>query len=103
MEKKDFFQEIKEKHWPKAKKELERGIGNAKKMLLAGEKHARQLSERGANKTRKITLQVKKERFIYELGKVVSTTPKNKWRTTKKIDDLRKKVKDVEREIKKIK
>ncbi|MCF7869736.1 MAG: hypothetical protein K9L69_02930 [Candidatus Omnitrophica bacterium] len=101
--KKDFFQEIKTKHWPHARKELEKGIDNAKKMLSTGEKQIRQLSERGAERTRKIALQVKKERLIYDLGKTIAKTTKNKWGTTKKIDKLRKEIKGLEKEIKKIK
>ncbi|MCF7872855.1 MAG: hypothetical protein K9L80_01440 [Candidatus Omnitrophica bacterium] len=101
--KKDFFQEIKTKHWPHARKELEKGIDNAKKMLSTGEKQIRQLSERGAERTRKIALQVKKERLIYDLGKTIAKTAKNKWNTTKKIDKLRKEIKGLEKEIKKIK
>ncbi len=103
MAKNDFFQEVKQKHWPKAKTELEKGINNAKKMLSVGEKHVRQLSQRSAERTRKIALQVKRERFIYELGRSVSITPKNKWGTSKKIQNLRKEVKGIEKEIKKIK
>ncbi|MFO8053308.1 MAG: hypothetical protein R6U54_05075 [Candidatus Omnitrophota bacterium] len=101
--KKDFFQEIKTKHWPHARKELEKGIDNAKKMLSTGEKHVRQLSGKGAERTRKIALQVKKERLIYDLGKTIARTAKNKWNTTKKIDKLRKEIKALEKEIKKIK
>ncbi|MCF7894959.1 MAG: hypothetical protein K9L69_02335 [Candidatus Omnitrophica bacterium] len=101
--KKDFFQEIKTKHWPYARKELEKGIDNAKKMLSAGEKQIRQLSERGAERTRKIALQVKKERLIYDLGKTIAKTAKNKWGATKRIDKLRKEIKGLEKEIKKIK
>ncbi len=103
MEKKDFFQELKEKHWPRAKKELEKGIDNAKKMLSAGEKHLRQFSEKSAEKTRKITLQVKKERLIYDLGKTLSATAKNKWSTSKKIQSLQRQIKELEKKIKKIK
>jgi predicted nucleic acid-binding Zn-ribbon protein len=103
MEKKDFFHELKEKHWPKAKKELEKGIDNAKKMLSAGEKHVRQFSEKGVEKTRKITLQVKKERLIYDLGKALSATAKNRWSTNKKIQGLQKEIKELEKKIKKIK
>lgn len=101
--KNDFFQEIKTKHWPNTKKELEKGIDNAKKMLSTGEKHVRQFSEKSAERTRKIALQVKRERLVYDLGKTIAKTAKNKWNTTKKIDELRKEVKNLEKEIKKIK
>ncbi|MCF7870826.1 MAG: hypothetical protein K9L95_03095 [Candidatus Omnitrophica bacterium] len=101
--KKDFLEEIKTKHWPNARKELEKGIDNAKKLLVTGEKQIRQFSEKSAERTRKISLQVKKERLIYELGKTIAHTAKNKWSTTKKIEELRKEVKSLEREIKKIK
>ncbi len=102
MEKKDFFKEIKEKHWPNAKKELEKGIDNAKKMLSAGEKQIKQFSERSAEKTRKISLQVKKERLVYDLGKAVATIPKSKWSGNKKVTELRNEIKTLEKEIKKI-
>ncbi len=103
MAKNDFFKEVKTKHWPNAKKELEKGIDNAKKMLSSGEKQIKQFSEKSAARTRKISLQVKKERLIYDLGKIVAATAKNKWSSSKKILNLKKEIKDLEKEIKKIK
>lgn len=103
MTKKNIWQEVKEKHWPGAKKELEKGIDNAKDMLSAGEKHIRSLSEKSAAKAKKISLQVKKERLTYQLGKSIASTAKNKWGTSKKIQELRDQVKDLEKEIRKIK
>lgn len=103
MAKKDFFQEVKDKHWPHAKKELEKGIESARKIILSGEKQIKSFSLKSAEKTRKISLQVKKERLTYQIGKLVCSVAKSKWGKNQKIDTLSREIKKIDREIKKIK
>ncbi|MCP4652415.1 MAG: hypothetical protein GY858_03390 [Candidatus Omnitrophica bacterium] len=100
---KERLQEIKTKVWPKTKKELERAMKNAKQMIDKGEKHLKSLSEKGIDNTKKLSLSLKREKVYYDLGKVTAVTSKSKWSSTKKIDDLIQKAKDLTREMGKIK
>ncbi len=99
----DSFQEVVDKIWPKTKKELEKMAENAKKMLAVGEEHLKDWSEKGIEKTKKLSLSLKREQMYYMLGKLSATTPMTKWRTTKKISSVVKEIKELDKQIKKIK
>jgi hypothetical protein len=101
--KKDPLKEVVENVWPKTKKELEKGMKNAKEMLNKGEKYLKGVSDKGVEKTKKISLTLKREKLFYDLGKAAATTATNKWNSSKKIQGTLKEIKDLSREIKKIK
>ena len=96
------WKEIQTKVWPKTKKELEKGMLEAKKMLNKGEKYIRSVSNKGVKETKKISLNLKKEQLYYQLGKSLAHSQKAKWTESRKAESLVKKIKIIEREIKKI-
>ena len=101
--KKDTLKQTMDKIWPKTRKELEKALKNTKKLIVKGEKQVKTLSEKGAEQTKKLSLSLKKEKLCYDLGKVVANMPQNKWVKSKKVNDLVKEFKILNREIKKIK
>ena len=103
MAKKDPFKDFVKKAWPKTKKELEKGMATTKSMLIKGEKHLKDLSEKGIIKAKKISLSLFREKVYYNLGKTIATTPVTKWRTSKKVKDIITEIKILNCEIKKIK
>ncbi|MBD3264506.1 MAG: hypothetical protein GF375_05345 [Candidatus Omnitrophica bacterium] len=103
MTNKESFREVMDRLWPRTRKELEKGMENAKTMLNKGEKYLRDISERGAEKTKRISLMVQREKVYYNLGKTVAGTPASKWPSTKKIKDLVKEAKSLSKQIKAIK
>jgi len=103
QKKKDPLKEIVDKVWPKTKKELEKGMKNAKVMLTKGEKYLKDVSDKGIEKTKKLSLSLKREKLFYDLGKAAATTANNKWTGSKKIQTALKEIKDLSRQIKKIK
>lgn len=100
---KEKWNEIMNKMWPKTKKELEKGIDNAKKFLETGEKHLKDFSEKSAEQTKKVSLILRREKLYYDLGKTVSKTPRTRWTKTGKIGGFIKTIKQLDQEIRKIK
>ncbi len=100
---KDSLKETFDKMWPKAKKELDKGVKNARKILIKSEKYLKELSEKGAAQTKKLSLSLKREKAYYDLGKAISAVPTTKWKASRKISLLIKGIKDLDRDINKIK
>ena len=100
---KDTMKEIKENVWPKTRTELENALKNTKSMLDKGEQYLKNVSEKGVQQTEKLSLSLKREKFYYDLGKLVSRTPKTKWQSSPKIASSIKSIKDLTKDIKKIK
>jgi predicted nucleic acid-binding Zn-ribbon protein len=98
---KEKFKEVAEKLWPKTKKELEKAIANTKELLEKGERYIKTLSEKGVDNARKLSFSLKKEKLYYNLGKVASSVPKSKWSKNKRITDLLKEIKLLDKEINK--
>ncbi len=101
--KKESLKATFDKLWPQAKKEIDTGVKNAKKMLAKSEKYLKELSEKGAAQTKKLSLSIKREKAYYDLGKAVSAASSTKWRTSRKISSLVKEIKVLDRDIRKIK
>ncbi len=99
---KESFKKAVDKLWPATKKELEKAINSTKEMLNKGESYIKVMSEKSVDKTRKLSLVVKREKLYYTLGKSTAQIPKSKWPTDKKISKLIKDVKALDKEIKKI-
>ncbi|MDD3296831.1 MAG: hypothetical protein PHU64_05670 [Candidatus Omnitrophica bacterium] len=102
MAKKEHFRDVVEKIWPKTQVELEKAIKNAKKLLNSGEKYLKDVSEIGKKNTQKISMNIKREKLCYDLGKLISSTSQSKWATDKKIDRLIKEIKRLSRKVKSI-
>ncbi len=99
----DTIKEITEKVWPKTRKELENALEITKGMIDKGEKYLKNVSEKGAQQTKKLSLSLNREKLYYDLGKLVSRTPKTKWKSNQKIRSSVKIIKDLTKDIKKIK
>lgn len=97
------FKDVIDKIWPKTKRELEKAIENAKKYLAKGEDCLKDASERGIEQTKKLSLSLRREKLYYDLGKAVAVTTMSKWKTNEKISDVIKKIKELNRQIKRIK
>lgn len=93
------FEEIKNKVWPKTKKELEKAIEKTKKAIDTGERYLKTLSQKGVENTHKIALTLKREKLYYELGRTLHDTPKNKWLEGKKIDELIEAINEINKDI----
>ena len=100
---KDTMKEITENVWPKTRQELEHALKSTKSMIDKGEKYLKDVSEKGAQQTKKLSLSMKREKLFYDLGKLVSRTPKTKWTSNPKIVSSIKSIKDFTKDIKKIK
>ena len=100
--KKDKLKDVKKQLWPKTKKELEKAIKNTKELIAKGESYIKAVSEKGANNVRKLSLRLKREKLYYGLGKQSACLAKSKWNTDKKIGDILKEIKSLDREIENI-
>ena len=103
MAKKETIKEAVDRLWPKAKKELDKGVENAKKMLAQSEKYLKEISEKGAAQTKKISLSLKREKAYYNLGKAVASTAAADWKTNRKIVSLIKAIKKLDKDTSKAK
>ncbi len=103
MAKKETVKEVVERLWPKAKKELDKGVKNAKKMLIQSEKYLKVLSEKSAIQTKKISLSLKREKAYYDLGKAIASTATTKWKTNRKVISLIKEIRKLDKSINKAK
>lgn len=99
---KETIGEIKTRVWPQTKKELEKAISNARVIIDKGEKYFKEVSEKGIDNTKKLSLTLKKEKFYYDLGKTAAQTPKTQWDKNKKITGLIKAIKKIDKAIKDI-
>lgn len=97
------IEEIAHKLWPKTKKELESALENTKEILSKGEQYLKDVSDKGIKNTKKLSLNFKKEKLYYDLGKTLSKIEKDKWPEDQKSEALLKKIKILDQEIKKIK
>ena len=103
MAKKDIVKETIDNVWPKTKKELEKALKNTRSMLVKGEKYLKTMSDKGIEKTKKLSLTLRKEKLYYDLGKASASISPTKWKGSKKITGLMKEFKDLDVQIKKIK
>ena len=95
MAKKETIKEVVDRLWPKAKKELDKGVKNAKKVLAQSEKYLKEISEKGVAQTKKISLSLQREKAYYDLGKAIFSTTAANWKTNRKITSLIKKIKKL--------
>lgn len=95
----DKFKEFQEKVWPQTKKEVEKMIDNTKNMIEKGEQYLKEISDKGIEQTKKVSFMLKREKLYYDLGKIISTTPKTEWTGAKKINILIKEIKNLSKAI----
>ena len=96
---KDKIKETIDKIWPVTKRELEKGVDNTKKMIIRGEDYLKSFSAKSAENIRKMSLNVRREKLYYMLGKHTASLSKNKWAKDKKISSLVKEINSLKKEI----
>lgn len=101
--KKENWKEVIDKMWPKTKKELEKALQNTKALIGKGEEYIKGVSEKGAKQARKLSLSLKREKLYYNLGKGMVKVSPSQWSKSKKIDSAVKEIKNISKEIKRIK
>ena len=99
---KKTFKDTKNKVWPSTKRDLQKAIATAKKLIDKGEKHIKIISEKSIRSTKVISLNLKKEQIYYLLGKNVAQIGKSKWAKDKKVNNLLLDLKAINSEIKKL-
>jgi len=100
---KDTFKEVVEKVWPKTKRELEKALKNTKTMIDKGEEYLKDVSEKSVKNTKKLSINIKKEKLFYDLGKQLSSLPKTKWASSQKASKIVNSLKALDKDIKKLK
>jgi len=98
----DKFKDAINKYWPMTKAELEKAAAKSKELLKQGERIVKEVSAKSAKETKKMALNLKKERLIHKLGKSVLGATPAKWGETAEITDLHKEIKDLEKTISEI-
>ena len=98
----DKFKDAINKYWPITKAELEKAAEKSKELLKQGEKIVKEVSAKSAKETKKMALNLKKERLIHKLGKSTLETVPAKWAETNEITELHTEIKGLEKEISEI-
>lgn len=99
MEKKDIKANI-EKVWAKTRKDFDKIIANTQKAIEKGEEYAKQISQKSSIQIKKISLNLKKEKLYYNLGKTISSLPPSRWQENKKVKSLLEEIKKINKELK---
>ena len=86
--------------WKRTRSELEVAMNETSKLIKKGEKHVKSFSDKSKEKLELISAKLRRERLYYQLGKIVSSIAKPKWKDSKKIDKLRSEISKLSKEIK---
>ena len=97
------FDEIVHKTWPKAKEEMEKGIKEAKKIIVQGEKHLGKLTDKSLKRLRIVVLNHRKEKRYHKLGKLAASLPRTELVTHNDITAQLNEIKKIDEEISGIK
>lgn len=87
----------------KVREVVEKAIESTRETFRKGEDYLKEVSEKGIKETKKISIGLKREKLCYELGKAAAETAMSKWQSSKKIGDLMGQIKELNKEIKKMK
>jgi len=102
MKNKELKQKI-DRLWKLSKKDLERMLKDTSSLVKRGEGYIKEISKKGEKNLEVMLLSLQKERLCYELGKCLAGLSKKKWESSKKIANFLNKIKDINRNIKKLK
>lgn len=91
------------KLWKASKKEFDKMTKETAVLLKKGEKHLKEASHKSKEAMELINASLQREKVFYQLGKTVSSLPKTKWPSSKKVNSLLKEHAKLTEEIKKIK
>jgi len=86
--------------WKSTKKDLDKIIKDTTKLVKKGEEYIKDISEKGKERLESLSLFLQRERLYYQLGKKISSTSSRRWGKDKKIEEILKKIKKINRKIK---
>jgi len=93
--------DIKSEFWPKTKKGIGIAINSTKKVIDSGEQYIKKLSLQGINKTKEISLSLKREKLYYKLGRLIIVTPNHEWLDNEGIARLISQIRKIDQDLKK--
>ncbi|MFH1577925.1 MAG: hypothetical protein ABIC18_02515 [Candidatus Omnitrophota bacterium] len=100
MKKKEFKRKV-DKLWKQGKKDLDKILKETSHMIKTGESHIKEMSKKAEENLEVMVLSLQREKLYYELGKSAVNLPKGKWESSKTLDSLLTKIKDINRKVKK--
>ncbi len=89
------------KIWKPVKKDLDRILKETTSLAKKGESYFKDISEKSKKKLELLSLSLKKEKLYYQLGKVVFSLPRDRWREAKKVDELISQIRKINHLLKK--
>ena len=85
--------------WPKAKKELEKGIKETRSLIEKGEKQVAGMTETGIQNMKAFSMELRREKLFYELGKLAAKVSPDRWKNNAKISKAIAEIKGINRGI----
>ena len=92
MKTKQLKKEI-DKLWELHKKDVDGILENAQRLAKKGERYIRDKSKEGKKQLEIVAFNLQREKLYYELGKAISSLPKERWPTSKKPLEIIRKIK----------
>lgn len=83
--------------WKEAKKDMEKFLTDTSRLIKQGEVQLKDASEKGREKMEKMGYALRKERLYYELGKKTASLPRSQWENNKRINELVREIKKLDR------
>lgn len=102
MESKELRRRI-DRLWRLGKKDLDKTLKDATHLVKKGEVHIKDISKKAEENLEAMVLFLRKEKLYYELGKYLAKLPKNRWKSSKKAENLLITIKNTSRKIKELK
>jgi len=90
-----------EKLWKPVKKDLDKILKETTSLAKKGESYLKDISEKGKENLELLSLFLKKEKLYYQLGKVISTLPRNRWKEDKRVNEIVSQIKKINHILKK--
>ena len=87
--------------WRSTKKDLDKIIKDTTQLARKGEEYIKDISEKGKKRLEYLSLFLQREKLYYQLGKKISSTSSHRWGKDKKIEEILKKIRKINRKIKK--
>lgn len=94
------FDQIMHKTWPKAKAEMEKGISEAKKVIVQGEKHLGALTDKSLKRLRLVVLNHRREKKYHDLGKRVAGLLRTELETDEQVTEQLNEINKIDKEMK---
>jgi len=88
-----------QKNWPKAKGEMEKGIREAKKLIVQGEKNLGDLTDKSLKRLRIMVLNHRKQKHYLGLGKLVASLQRTDLETNERVTQQISELKEIDKEI----